>query len=310
MSDSLQQEAIQWLLRLRDAPDDAAAQAAFDRWLALGDPQRMAYLDALMAENALGTAWAEPAPLRSQPAERRAWRGFALLTGSCAVLLAIAFGPRWQANLRADETSAAGRYREVVLADGSQLRLAPDSAVRIDFTAQQRVIELLRGELTVRVHDDARALSVRHDDFVVVDIGTTFTVSEARGALRVAVADGSVEVARHGSGEAAFKLAAGEQAEWEGRGVRRWPYRDTGDARGDLLVLDAASAGRALEQWSRASGRRVVILTRSTDAPPLSAALPMSSAAEQQQALDTICRHFDCEIAGQAAGVVLLRASK
>ena len=312
MNVDLHQEAITWLLRLRDAPDDAAAQSAFDRWLAHSDQHRLAYLEALLADNAPGTAWTDAGVVvpMSRPQPRR-WPAIAMFAAAAMLVLGVAFGPRWVADLRADERSAAGVARELVLADGSQVQLAPDSAFRVSFSQTQREIELLRGEMTIVVQPDARALSVRHRDFVIVDIGTTFTVSEAGESLRVGVAAGRVEVRGQGAHASTVALAAGEQAEWHDGAMRRWPYAAAA-ARSGLLVLDDVDVERALALWSRSSGERVVMLapgnTERLSGERLSGAFPMTNARDRADSLDTICEQFGLEVAAHGLGVVALRA--
>lgn len=302
------QEAIDWLVRVREAPADAAVQREFDQWLAQGDRHRLAYLDALIAMNAA----AEPVEPLSAPAfvpvQTRRWA--APLTGfvfGALALVAVAIGPRTYVQLSADEVSPPGQSRALTLADGSQLVLGPDSAIEVALGDDGRRIELLRGSVQVDVAADPRPLAVHYQDYEIRDIGTRFVVHGADDLLRVAVASGRVDV-RHRGG-AAVELGAGEQGEWQADSSERWRYREPEAAAG-MLVLDHAPATLALAQWSSMSGRRLVVMgsvDRAADAR-LDAVLPMRTDEEQQAALDTLARRFGLTVSADAVGVVVLRA--
>lgn len=297
-----------WLLQVREAPADAAVQRAFDQWLAADDRNRLAYLDALIAMNAAGAVQAPaPAPLRVSLLRRHApVLGFAF---GCLAVLAMLFGPRWTQQWRADEASAPGEFRAFELADGSRLQLAPDSAIAVALGDGQRRIELLRGSVSVDVANDPRPLRVHYRDFEVRDIGTRFDVRAAGAALRVAVADGEVEVRRPGAEP--VQLRAGEQAEWQGEAIERWAYRES-TAQPGMLVLDHANAAMALAQWSAFSGQRVVMLgsSRERGDAALDAVLPMRTPQEQRAALDTLAQRFGLQVAAEGLGVVLLRSAE
>lgn len=308
MNPARDQEAMTWLLQVREAPADAALQRAFDQWLAADDRNRLAYLDALLAMNAAGAVTAPAvAPVRVPLLRRHApVLGFAF---GCLALLAMMLGPRWTQHWRADETSAPGEFRAFELADGSRLQLAPDSAIAVALGDGERRIELLRGAVSVDVGEDPRPLRVHYRDFEIRDIGTRFDVRGADATLRVAVAHGEVEVRQPGAEP--VQLRAGEQAQWQGAAVERWAYRETTSQPG-MLVLDHASATLALAQWSAFSGQRVLMLGRSGargDAA-LDAVLPMRTPQEQRAALDTLARRFGLQVAAEGMGVVMLRSAE
>lgn len=306
MNPERDQEAIAWLLRVREAPDDAGVQRAFDAWLGADDRNRLAYLDALIVLNAAAAERAPApteAPVRTGLLRRHApLLGFAF--GALAVL-AVLLGPRWLQQLRADERSGTGELRALTLADGSRLELAPDSAIDVAFDGEQRRIELLRGALTISVGSDPRPLRVHYRDFEVRDIGTRFLVRGAAAELRVAVADGEVEVRRAGSAPVA--LRAGEQADWRADEVARRAYRETQAAPG-MLVLEQSSLALALAQWSAYSGERVFVLGAGGEGIALDAVLPMRTPAERQAALATIAARFHMQVVGHGFGAVMLRA--
>ncbi|HQW81534.1 MAG: FecR domain-containing protein [Rhodanobacteraceae bacterium] len=306
MNDGVRQQAVQWLMQVRDQPEDVGVQQAFDLWLAADDRHRLGYLDALIAFNAAADAHAPMhAPMRPGVARRhRLWLGAAF-----GVLLAVVglYGPRWFEQVRADETSAPGVARELVLADGSQLRLAPDSAIAIDFSASERDIELLRGAVTIDVAADSRPLILRHHQTTVRDIGTRFAVQAAPDVLRVGVVSGVVEVTR--ADRAAVRIPAGAQIEWHGAAVEQRPWQEHRDV-ADMLLLDHAPAALALAQWAAFEGSRVQWIGAPPSDISLDAALPMRSAEERHAALATLAREFGLDVLLDGAGLVVLRAAR
>lgn len=306
MNELLLADAVQWLVRLRDAPADGDVQRAFDAWLARGDAHRIAYLDALLAMNAAAecspprSALARPAALR----RHAPWLGFA---AASLAILAFVFAPRLLDNARADLRSDIGQVAELALADGSRIELDPDSAVRVDLGSDARTIELLRGGLRISVGADPRPLTVRHGEFRVRDIGTRFEVQAADSALRVGVIEGRVEVRR--AADAALALAAGEAAQWRGAAVERFALHATATAADPrLLVLDHAAPEIAFARWSARSGVRVFGAGAAHDLR-LDAALPMGSDDERRAALDTLAQRYGLRVAAFGAGIAWLRAA-
>lgn len=92
-------------------------------------------------------------------------------------------------------TTLVGEMRILVLDDGSNLELNTDSAVRVNFDASMRRIELIRGELLVNVVEDAsRPFVVTADKVAVTAIGTQFNVYRKDEATEVTVIEGRVMV--------------------------------------------------------------------------------------------------------------------
>src|SRR5262249_28590943 len=109
------------------------------------------------------------------------------------------------------ETAAAER-RELALADGSVVQLAPDSKLRVHLEPHLRQIVLSRGEAFFRVARDGRPFIVQTEYATVRATGTAFAVERAGDGVVVTVAEGKVVVQSvrtpQGSG---ITLAAGEQ---------------------------------------------------------------------------------------------------
>ncbi|WP_231890305.1 FecR family protein [Methylomonas methanica] len=218
ISPSARDQAIAWLLRLRDAPADAQSRRAFAAWLAVDPAHQTAYRQVQAQWD-----WMEPlkqqnfqardAALLYRPpphaSSRRKW----LIYGAAAtVLLGVGFAifsPQGWYGLPHSYNTAKGQRQVVALSDGSELELNTDTEVRVHFNHGQRQVELIRGEAFFKViHDNERPFSVQAGNLRVRDIGTAFDVYKQADRVSVAVQEGVVEMA--GQGESR-ELKAGQQ---------------------------------------------------------------------------------------------------
>ncbi len=208
-------EAARWLILLHDDSVSNAERTKFDAWCA-ADPrhalavERMrglwATLDELPAAPArvaLKQAFARP----GRSAAGRGAQALALLGVLVCGWVGVDNLPIWMA----DQRTGVGERREVTLSDGSHLQLNSHSALDVKFDGQQRVIELLAGELWVEVAKDAkRPFVVRTDQGTATALGTRYLVKrEADGATVVSVLESVV--AAKAEGFEAVNVKAGEQ---------------------------------------------------------------------------------------------------
>ena len=92
------------------------------------------------------------------------------------------------------ETQRAER-REVTLADGSVVDLAPDSEVVVRYRARERLLTLEHGEALFHAADNAeRPFIVQADETRVRALGTVFDVRRGDTAVSVTVVEGRVSV--------------------------------------------------------------------------------------------------------------------
>lgn len=155
-------------------------------------------------------------------ARRRAVRG--VLTMALATPVAWwmwrSAGREWTADFR----TAVGERRAETLADGSRIWLNTNSAVNVRFTAAERALELLAGEILVETAHSDRPLPPLE---VVVSagrvraLGTRFLVRELQDAhWRVAVLQHAVRIRTAGAqAGGAVDLSAGMQADFDARGA-------------------------------------------------------------------------------------------
>jgi len=189
--------------------------------------------------------------LEAPPSTRRLpWRGvgMALAAGLVAMLVLQGRSPARLGEVREYRT-AVGQTDTVVLGDGTQVVLAPGSALTLDadYGDATRQLTLSGAAHFTVVHDDARPFVVRVGTVHVRDIGTAFTVKAVgeQGAT-VAVTEGRVAVAPRGPASREVELAAGDLGEVGSDSVR--VARGGVDAtalnwtRGELSYRDASLA--------------------------------------------------------------------
>ncbi len=140
-------------------------------------------------------------------------RGPLLATGAAiAVMVTLALGLVMQHRLRSvvparEYATAAGQRLNVTLGDGTRLTLAPASRLYVPagYGHHARVVQLDGEAYFVVAHDAARPFMVQARNAVATDVGTAFDIRAyaTANAVRVAVTDGRVFVARRGSARTA-----------------------------------------------------------------------------------------------------------
>lgn len=196
--------------------------AGFDAWLA-GDPRRREVFDTMWrrvmgpeAATAL-IAW-----------ERRGASRRGLVTSGIAMLLVgagVYQAMPWQPQPFAPPVhyvAPGERVRNVDLADGSRLLLAPGTEVRVRYTGDDRRVELMRGTLFADVaHDAGRPFRIDAGKARIVNIGTSFEVSLRPEHIRVTVASGAVRFGGSGWFDRPVTLGAEQGAVLDQAGVHR-----------------------------------------------------------------------------------------
>lgn len=189
--------AIQWHLYFQEHADVPSAHPAFLAWLQADVHHALAWQRIQhiyghwqkVPKQALSQPVAQLAQLRQRPhtfvAVCEYW-GQRVKTkkGLLAVLLMLFGGflglQQWSAwTPGADYVTDVGEVKVVKLEDGSELTLSGASAVKIRFTAQERLIELQRGRLLINVAKQAnRPLWVTTDQGRAQAMGTIFSVEQ------------------------------------------------------------------------------------------------------------------------------------
>jgi len=259
--------------------DSAVAQAAGEWFARLGaeelsEAERQAWLHWRAAHPEHERAW-----LRVEAIGRRfglfpAEAGFAALDRpksrarrealrQCAILLAfgsagwLGYRGLAEGDWASDHRTAVGERRDVLLADGTRLILNTDTAVAVDFGANERRVRLLRGEIHVVTaadpHPLPRPFIVDTRCGSIAPLGTRFDVRQEAEAVRVAVFEGAVELRPAAVPAAARILRAGESARFDAGGVDQPAPLDRGaDAwRQGVLLADGMPLGDFLAELGR-----------------------------------------------------------
>jgi transmembrane sensor len=215
-----------WALAVTGEDFPPARSAEFQAWLE-ADPRHVsAYDQAERTLMLLDEALATPAATRpARPIARWLAPGLAVAAG----LVAAAF----LVTPPAPFETAPGQIREVTLADGSRVTLAPASSLRPTWRLARRTYVLQGGQAFFAVvHDAKRPFTVAAGEATVRVLGTRFDVRKAaRDRVRIEVEQGLVEVSRQtGSGASVARVAAGQSALADASGVRTSALQSAQDA--------------------------------------------------------------------------------
>ncbi|UUX49288.1 FecR domain-containing protein [Nisaea acidiphila] len=208
----LLEEATDWLLRLRAAPEDRSLHADFTLWLTEAEDHGRAFARAERVWRLGGElsprfeeTWAAPEATENvsnvsvlKPRARRAVRRPVLAAAIAAsiALLVLLVGPRTELMfLDADLTSGTAEIARYDLADGSHVTLNAGSALKTNLTASERAVTILDGEAFFEVHPDPeRPFRVRAGDTIVTVTGTEFGTRLSDRTVMVEVEGGTVSV--------------------------------------------------------------------------------------------------------------------
>lgn len=212
MSDAeiARREASEWLILLREEPDDAELCKRFKAWYGDSPANAAAWESVNETFDILGQALTADQQKSSAPIRKTARpviRYVAALAIACSFALWIL--PTVRLYLEADYMTGAGQFETVQLDDGSLINLGPDSAVTVDYTADQRHIHLLSGQAYFDVQSNPqRPFQVRTGDITTTVLGTAFEVRLLGTETAVAVRHGHVRVKDMDS--APYDLRAGD----------------------------------------------------------------------------------------------------
>lgn len=228
--------AAQWLARQDSGNWTATDQADLDRWLEESTAHTVAYVR-------LEAAWARadrykvlgagvPAGKIPTPEEfnfssffsgrrprqlRQSLRRARTLAASIVVVLAAAVAWYLWPSSGPDYKTPVGGTASVPVADGSQVILNTDSAIRVSLSNTERRVQLDQGEAYFEVaKDPARAFVVSAGNKRIVAVGTKFSVRRLGDDVRVSVTEGKVRIEEEpflaGARESMSLVAAGNVA--------------------------------------------------------------------------------------------------
>jgi len=244
--------AVEWLLALQGQGADDAKRAAWRNWLTQHPDHARAWSH-IEAVNARLRSVASPlaasvarAALTPPRLARRRQAVTALATvfaGGAAVWAVKGHAPLQ--DWLADAHTAVGEQRQLTLDDGTQVRLNTDTAIDVAFTAAERRITLLRGEIFIETGQDPRAARrpfvVATRDATLQPLGTRFAVRQLADAGWIGVTEGAVAIRPQANTSASRVILAGWQARYTSVAVdahRALPESDTAWKDGMLVATD------------------------------------------------------------------------
>ncbi|MFB4393265.1 MULTISPECIES: FecR domain-containing protein [unclassified Pseudomonas] len=224
-------QAASWFTRNRNSPS-RETRKAFAQWRQTPEHAR-AYrqFEQLWDDLAALKQDSKPVPLPVRRAPR--WRP--ALAVAAALLCAMLVGNLGtSAQVFHERLAASAEMRSLRLPDGSQLYVNAQTQLRLEFSAEQRLIHLERGQLYIEVAPDKeRPLYVDAGNARVRVVGTAFDLRRGQRELVVSVAHGLVALEIPGERQPPSLLGAGERITYD-------PARGTltRQAVGEQLVAD------------------------------------------------------------------------
>ncbi|WP_306866426.1 FecR family protein [Neorhizobium galegae] len=254
---AISDQALDWLVRMRENPDEPGLRGAFESWILESPEHRREWEKTCHLWKAMGQA-SDFYPRK--PARRRVRKrlivGGAVAAG-LAICLLVFVAPSFLIRLQADYWTETAQTLTVTLADGTTVLLAPDSAIAIGFAGRERRVTLLSGEAFFNVmHDEAHPFRVAAGDVTVEVLGTAFDVSIAEDNIAIGLARGSVKATGTVAGAPVDRtLVPGEiiMVDHSTGGVReeKADVADIGAWREGRLYVTNATIGSVVEQLQR-----------------------------------------------------------
>lgn len=220
----LDDEALNWLVKLTSGQVSAADEQAFFDWLHRSTAHQAAYVRAeqLWTHAAViatvpldSTAASTHHPSTSNPKPARKPPSKLLLGNwaiACCALVAVVtlgFLTRQPSSTHYHLTSALGEQRQISLEDGTQLVLNTDSQLEVDYSQDRRRARLVRGEAYFDVQPNpARPFDVETDFGMVRVLGTHFAVHRQATDTLVTVLEGRVALGQIPSAPDTFAALA------------------------------------------------------------------------------------------------------
>lgn len=254
--------------------EEPAHQRAFER-------ERTLWQQLASLERAMERSLAEDEHRRSSAARvaRKRSRRMMLVGGCAAACLAlIVLYQDLRILLLADHRTSIGRQQIVALPDGGSAHLNTDTAIAVSYTADERRIELLRGEaLFDVVPDRQKPFRVLAQGGITQAVGTAFAVHAQEHHTRVVVTKGTVAVstAMDGSEPGSTVTVQKNQQTAYRQGASPSPVETVESdalvawARGNI-VIEREPFARAMAELNRYRSGRIVVLADASRTKPVS----------------------------------------
>jgi transmembrane sensor len=288
-SDSVPEQAAEWLLELAEPPNGMDSRRQFMNWLKKS-PQHIeeflavASLQQEVAEqtSAVADILADLKSMADRPAVplfgtpavastavkkvHRRGRHY-LLWASAASLALIAFILLQLPDVEppvVSHTTELGEQRSIVLDDGSIVTLNTLSEAAVRFDTSTRQVTLVSGEaLFDVVSDPGRPFVVETGTISLNVLGTKFSVYRRNDSTRVAVVEGSVRAVSRQTPDEPIVVRAGEGAVATAQGISLAdPRFDVGKAIAwteRRLVFDGAPLAEVVREFNRYNRKPLIV---------------------------------------------------
>jgi transmembrane sensor len=261
--DPLIEEALRWLVVLRDPSADEGERRAFERWRAADPAHEAAWRRAQAVwqrADILAPHLKDRRPAH-QPSGRRRWLQAAAVGAVAIPAGVLLLRSDLLSDLLADFRTAAGERRTFALADGSNVELAGASALSVSFDARSRCLRLVEGEAFFDVAPEpARPFIVEAGGGRTQALGTAFDVKLGDRSVLVAVSAHKVAVSLHG--EAPTIVEQGQTVRYTAAGIEPAQAADLRAIeawRRDRLVFHDAPLGDVIADLQRCRGGRILL---------------------------------------------------
>ncbi len=309
MSELIDEQATDWLLRLNEPDATAQDFDAFNAWCAHDPKHRDAY-------NKVASLWSdleslEPAIAGSDPNKivafpanpgareqtapgkrqfgRAGWIGALAASIVCLVVFSSLEAPPYFA----DHSTTTGQQSVIHLEDGTVGYLNTDTAIDVSFGTAGRRIALLKGEALFDVAKDPdRPFEVTARNGRSVAMGTVYAVRTdfpRSGATAVTVEEGIVSVRTGYDEDTSSIVRAGQQVSYSDDGtIAPVANVDVADAlawKRGLIFFDNLSLQDALAEVDRYTPGRIVLLAENLASKRVTATLSIKTLNDGLEAL-------------------------
>ena len=289
LSASVLEEAASWVIELGEGELDVQQRVQLDRWLRRSPEHVQAFME-------ISAAWEESSRLRAPrdaelealiartasesnvvqlagnvgnqaPTRRRGSPSIRRWLAIAASMILMVGALAWLTVPRPDLYSTRiGEQRSITLADGSVVQLNSQSLLRVRFSKDERLVELLQGQALFDVLKDAsRPFVVESNGARVKAIGTQFDVKHRKQGIVVTVLEGRVSVipsVRDPSATQPLYLIAGDRVILDSNAAPRTERANVDDAVAwthRRLVFEDTPLTEVVEEFNRHNVRRLVL---------------------------------------------------
>jgi transmembrane sensor len=162
-------------------------------------------------------------------------------------------------------STGIGAQKRVLLADGSQVVLNTDTRLRVQYTADRRLLVLDKGEAVFSVqHNPSRPFDVSAGKTVTRAVGTVFDIDFLPDKTTVSVLKGRVHVSAASvrKGRSQVELSAGQAVAYRAEGgigpIAAADLARIGSWQAQRIEFDDVTLREAVEEFNRYCTTRVV----------------------------------------------------